>query len=388
MKPSLWSLPLAAVAVAAVAVAGCESHAQGASAATAPPAVSVVTVRATRVPVTVELPGRTSPYLVAQVRARVDGIVLRRDYVEGSAVKAGQRLYQIDPAPYAAALAAARASLQKAQANVASVSAQVERYKPLVAINAVSKQDYDNAVAAQGQAQADVASARALVETATINLGYTSVASPIGGRTGISQVTQGGYVQGGAATLLTTVQQIDPIYVDLTQSSVQGLQLRREAASGRLEAAGSGGAKVALVLEDGKPYPVSGALQFSDITVDPGTGAVTIRALFPNPDGTLLPGMFVRARIDEGQAGNVFLVPQPAVTHDPKGQATAMVVGADNKVALRTLQLRGTQGANWIVDGGLSDGDRVIVTGLQKVHPGAVVEASEAPAPGNLASNG
>jgi membrane fusion protein (multidrug efflux system) len=335
----------------------------------------------------VELPGRTTPYLVAQVRARVDGIVLRRDYTEGAAVKSGQRLYLIDPAPYEAALHSAQAALEKAQANLVTTAAQEERYRPLVAANAVSKQDYDNAVAAKGQAEADVASARAAVETARINLGYTDVTSPIPGRSGISQVTQGAYVQGAAATLMTTVQQIDPMYVDLTQSSVQGLQLRRDMASGKLQSKGPGQASVTLTLEDGRPYPLKGRLQFSDITVDPTTGAVTVRAIVPNPDGTLLPGMFVRASIDEGDVNGVFVVPDSGVTHDPQGHTTALVVGADNKVALRTLQVRGTHGPNWVVDGGLADGDRVVVEGVQKVKPGVVVQASESRAAPNVAAN-
>jgi membrane fusion protein (multidrug efflux system) len=349
--------------------------------------VSVVTVHPTSVPVTIQLPGRTSPFLVAQVRARVDGIVLRRDYVEGSTVKAGQRLYLIDPAPFQAQLANALAALQKAQANLAAMRAQAERYKPLVAINAVSKQDYDNAVSQAGQAEADVASTKAQVETARINLGYTSVTSPITGRSGLSQVTQGAYVQGSAATLLTTVQQIDPIFVDLVQSSVQGLQLRRDAASGKLKLKGPGQAQVTLTLEDGRPYPVKGTLQFTDITVDPTTGAVTVRAVVPNPGSTLLPGMFVRASIDEGQFDHVFLVPQTGVAHDPQGQATAMVVGADQKVALRKLQLHGTHGTSWVVENGLEDGDRVIVAGVQRVKPGTVVQATEAAPPRDVAAN-
>jgi membrane fusion protein (multidrug efflux system) len=346
----------------------------------APPApqVSVVTVHRASVPVTTELPGRTSAYLVAQVRARVDGIVLKRDFNEGSEVRAGQRLYQIDPAPYQALLNSATASEQKAQANLASTTSQAERYKVLAAANAVSQQDYDNAVSSQGQAAADVATAQASIRTAQINLGYTSVLSPITGRIGVSQVTQGAYVQASAATLMVTVQQIDPIYLDLTQASVEGLQLRRDVATGRLKLTGPNQAKVTLFLEDGTQYPGTGSLQFTDITVDQGTGSVTVRAIFANPHCVLLPGMFVRARIEEGVDDNAMLVPQVGVTHDPTGQATALVVGPDNKVALHTLQLRGTSGNQWIVENGLDDGDRVIVAGLQKVQPGALVQAVEA----------
>jgi membrane fusion protein (multidrug efflux system) len=258
------------------------------------------------------------------------------------------------------------------------MTAQAERYKVLVAANAVSKQDYDNAVSTQGQAAADVATGKAAVATAQINLGYTNVGSPISGRSGPSLVTEGAYVQASAATLMTTVQQIDPVYVDLTQSSVEGLQLRRDIASGQLKLNGPDQAKVTLVLEDGTQYPLPGSLQFTDITVDQGTGSVTLRAIFPNPRFVLLPGMFVRARIEEGVKENAFLVPQVGVTHDPSGKATALVVGPDSKVAVRPLQLRGTSGDQWIVEGGLDDGDRVIVAGVQKVQPGAVVQAVEA----------
>ena len=339
---------------------------------------------------TLELSGRTTPYLVAQVRARVDGIVLKRDYKEGSDVKAGQRLYKIDPAPYIAQLNSAKALLQKAQASVAALNAQAERYKGLVTTNAVSKQDYDNAVSSQGQAEADVGTGKAAVDTAQINVGYTDVVSPISGRSGISIVTEGAYVQGSAATLMTTVQQIDPIYVDVTQSSVEGLRLRRDVASGRLKLNGPNQAKVKLVTEDGNEYGEMGSLVTTDITVDQTTGMVTVRALFPNPKSVLLPGMFVRARVDEGVTENAFLVPQVGVTHDQKGQATALVVGSDNKVQARTLQLAGTNGDQWIVESGLDEGDRVIVAGVQRVQPGAAVVATEAPtgpvAPGTSAA--
>src|SRR4030081_2652066 len=345
-----------------------------------PPELSGETGRRPAVPVTTELPGRTSAFLVAQVRARVDGIVLKREFKEGSECKTGQRLYQIDPAPYIAALNSAQASLQKAEANLASMTAQAERFKILVAANAVSKQDYDNAVSTQGQAAADVATGKAAVAMAQINLGYTNVVSPITGRSGPSLVTEGAYVQAGTATLMTTVQQIDPVYVDLTQSSVEGLQLRRDIASGQLKLNGPNQAKVTLLLEDGTQYPLPGSLQFTDITVDQGTGSVTLRAIFPNPRFVLLPGMFVRARIEEGVKEDAFLVPQVGVTHDPSGKATALVVGPDSKVAVRPVQLRGTSGTQWIVESGLNDGDRVVVAGVQKVQPGAVVQAVESQA--------
>ncbi|HZF19878.1 MAG TPA: efflux RND transporter periplasmic adaptor subunit [Burkholderiales bacterium] len=343
------------------------------------PEVTVVTVHKEPVPVTTELPGRTSAYLVAQVRARVDGIVLRREFKEGSDVRTNQRLYQIDPAPYRAALGSATAAAQKAQAGVVSTTALAERYKILLAGDGVSKQDYDNAVAAQGQAAADLAAARAAVQQATIQLGYTDVVSPITGRIGPSLVTPGAYVQASAATPMATVQQMDPIYVDLNQSSVQGLQLRRDVASGRLKVNGTEGPKVTLLLEDGTQYPLAGNLEFTDITVDPNTGSVTVRAVFPNPDRILLPGMFVRARIEEGVNESALLVPQIGVTHDRKGQATALIVDRDNKVAQRVLQATRTLGDTWVVEGGLSEGERVIVAGVQKVQPGMTVRAMEAP---------
>ena len=371
--------------LAALAVLGGCVDAKQAPQAPQPPEVSVATVRKASVPVVTELPGRTSAYLVAQVRARVDGIVLKREFKEGGEVKAGQRLYQIDPAPYRATLDSALGALQKAQANLAAMSAQAERYKILIGGNGVSKQEYDNAIAAQGQAAADVASATAAVQTARINLGYTDVVSPITGRTGPSLVTQGAYVQASAATLLTTVQQIDPIYADLTQTSVAGLQLRRDVASGQLKVNGPDQAKVTLTLEDGSRYAATGTLQFTDITVDPGTGSVTVRAVFPNPGHVLLPGMFVRASIEQGVNDNALLVPQVGVTHNPQGQATALVVGPDNKVALRTIQVSRTSGANWVVDGGLKDGERVIVSGVQKVQPGTLVRTVDAAAPKPLA---
>jgi len=348
------------------------------------PEVGVVTVQPQAVPVVTELPGRTSAFLVAQVRARVDGIVLRREFTEGTQVKAGQRLYKIDPAPYIATLNNAKASLAKAQANLASTTAQANRFKVLVAANAVSKQDYDNAVAAEGQAAADVAAGKAAVDTAQINLGYTDVVSPVSGQVGISQVTPGAYVQASQATLMSTVQQLDPVYVDVTQSSLAGLKLRREIQAGRLKTNGPNAAKVELILEDGRVYSEKGKLQFTDVTVDQTTGSVTIRAIFPNKDHVLLPGMFVRARIEEGVDENALLVPQIGVTHDQKGQPTAMVLNKDDKVELRTLQASSTYGQYWVVEGGLNAGDRVIVNGVDKIKPGAQAKgvAAQLPPPG------
>ncbi|MGS0893666.1 efflux RND transporter periplasmic adaptor subunit [Burkholderia stagnalis] len=370
---------LITVAAAAVFLAACGKKESAPPPQT--PEVGVVTVQPQAVPVFTELPGRTSAFLVAQVRARVDGIVLRREFTEGTDVKAGQRLYKIDPAPYIAALNSAKATLAKAQANLVTQNALVARYKVLVAANAVSKQDYDNAVATQGQAAADVAAGKAAVDTAQINLGYTDVVSPITGRVGISQVTPGAYVQASQATLMSTVQQLDPVYVDLTQSSLDGLKLRQDVQSGKLKTSGPGAAKVSLILEDGKTYSEAGKLQFSDVTVDQTTGSVTIRAVFPNPGKVLLPGMFVRARIEEGVNDGAFLVPQIGVTHDPKGDPVAMIVNASNKVETRMLKTGGTQGQNWIVEGGLEAGDRVIVQGIDKVRPGATVKSVPAQLP-------
>lgn len=378
LRKTHWRCACLAATLAVLSLAGC-GPAKRASSLPPTPEVTVVTVKRTSVPVAVELPGRTSAYLIAQVRARVDGIIQKRSFQEGADVKANQPLYQIDPAPYRAALNSAEATLQKAEANLAMTTAQADRYKVLIAGNAISKQAYDNAVAAQSQAAADVAAGKAAVTIAKLNLGYTDVVSPIAGRSGISQVTQGAYVQGSAATLLTTVQQIDPIYVDLNQASVAGLQLRRDVASGQVKLNGLDQAKVTLTLEDGTQYPISGTLQFSGITVDPATGSVTVRALFPNPGNVLLPGMFVRARFEQGVNDNALLVPIPGVGHNPQGQATTLVVGPDSKVVQRTIQTQTMLGDKWVVTGGLKEGDRIIVAGGQNVQSGKLVHAVEAP---------
>ncbi|MFM0371894.1 efflux RND transporter periplasmic adaptor subunit [Paraburkholderia aspalathi] len=376
---------LISAATAAVLLAACGPKQSAPPQQT--PEVGVVTVQPTAVPVVTELPGRTSAFLVAQVRARVDGIVLRREFTEGGEVKAGQRLYKIDPAPYIATLNNAKATLAKAQANLVSTTAQANRFKVLVAANAVSKQDYDNAVASAGQAAADVAAGKAAVDTAQINLGYTDVTSPVTGQIGVSQVTPGAYVQASAATLLATVQQLDPVYVDLTQSSLDGLKLRREVQEGRLKTSGPDAAKVSLILEDGRTYSEKGKLQFTDVTVDQTTGSVTVRAIFKNTDKVLLPGMFVRARIEEGINDNALVVPQVGITHDQKGQPTALVVNAANKVELRQLVTAGTYGSNWVVESGLKAGDRVIVQGTDKARPGQEVKAVAAQLPATPASD-
>jgi membrane fusion protein (multidrug efflux system) len=372
----LLRTPRGAAALATVLVlAGC-SQADKSPSAKPAPEVSVITAHRESIPITIELPGRTSPFLIAQVHARVDGIVQRRTFQEGADVKAGQLLYQIDPAPYRATLNSAQAAQQKAEANLANASAQLERYKVLVGGNAVSKQVYDNAVAAQQQAAADVAVARAAVDTARINLGYTSVSAPIAGRSNISQVTQGGYVQGGAATLMTTIQQIDPIYVDLQQSSLAGLQLRQALASGQLRRAEQ--ARVSLVLEDGSAYPLAGMLEFSNSTVDQATGSVTVRARFANPDHVLLPGMFVRARVEQGLNDKAIPVPAAAVSHDQQGKATVLVVGTDHKTALRTIDAKTLADGRWLAEAGLSEGEQVVLSGGQKAPPGTLVKIAPA----------
>lgn len=379
--------PAALFALLLAAITGCTSRAQ--PAAQQPPEVSVVVVHSEAVPVTTELPGRTAANLVAQVRARVDGIVQSRNFDEGSDVRVDQALFQIDPEPYRAALQSAQAQLARARANLESTTAQADRDQVLVAGNAISKQTDIDAVAARDQAAADVAAARAAVRTATINLGYTNVVAPISGRVGPALVTQGAYVQAGAATLLATVQQIDPIKVDLNQTSVEGLQLREQVASGGIKLNGPEQTKVRLVLEDGTTYPHAGVLQFTDISVDPGTGSVTVRAVFPNVEHTLLPGMFVRAVIDQGMNDHAMLVPQEGVTHDRSGKATVLLVGANHIVSQQVVHATRTLGSSWVVEGGLRDGDRVIVSGLQRVQPGMLVSATAAksPAPARVARN-
>ncbi|MFW6166478.1 MAG: efflux RND transporter periplasmic adaptor subunit [Ralstonia sp.] len=349
--------------------------------AAGPVEVGVVTVAAQNLPVAVELPGRVNPVRVAQVRARAAGIVLKKQFVEGSDVKRGQPLFQIDPAPLQATLDSARASAAKAEASLAQSALQEARYRDLVPINAVSKQDYDNAVIAVKQGEADLASARAAVRTAELNLGYTRTTAPIDGRIGAAQVTEGALVGQGDATLMATVTQLDPIYVDVTQASSQVLALRRAMQAGQLQGVAGKEAQVHLVLDDGSTYPLAGKFKFSDITVDQTTGSVSLRAEFPNPNKDLLPGMFVRARLDQAVQQNALTVPQAALSRDAAGNATVMVVDAQNKVAVRPVKATTAVGSNWIVDSGLAAGDKVIVSGLQKVKPGAEVKTVAADAP-------
>ena len=340
-----------------------------------PVEVGTVTVNPEKVVLTTELPGRTSPYLVAEVRPQVNGLIRERAFEEGSNVKAGALLYQIDPAPYQAAYEQAKATLAMAEANVPAARLRAERLKGLVEIRATGRQNYDDALAALQQAEASVAAARAAEESARINLSYTPIRAPIPGRTGKSSVTVGALVTGYQPVPLMVIQQLDPIYVDVTQSSAEILRLRQSLASGRLKRSGDGWSRVKLLLEDGTPYPLAGKLKFRDVTVDPTTGSVTLRMVFPNPDNVLLPGMFVRAIVEEGVNEEAILVPQQGVTRDQKGDPYALVAGKDGKVEQRMLTLDRALGDRWLVTKGLAAEDRVIVDGLQRVRPGAEVKA-------------
>ncbi|WP_018079073.1 efflux RND transporter periplasmic adaptor subunit [Thiobacillus denitrificans] len=344
------------------------------------PAVTVVTVQTESVPVTAELPGRTSPYLVAELRPQVSGIVKQRLFKEGSDVKAGQVLYRIDPATYQAAYDSARANLARAEANLEVARLKAGRYAELVKIEAVSAQANDDAQAAQKQAQAEVGAAKAALDKARVDLDFTRVTSPIAGRIGRSTVTAGALVTANQAAALATVQQLDPIYVDLTQSSTELLGLKRNLDSGKLQRAASNTVPVKLVLEDGSLYGAEGKLAFSEVTVDQATGSVTLRAVFPNPKGELLPGMYVRARLTQGVNRDAVLVPHAAVSRTPRGEAQVMVVNGEAKVEARSVKAEQSVGDKWVVTGGLAAGDRVIVEGLQKVKPGAPVQAQEAAA--------
>ncbi|HEY4466422.1 MAG TPA: multidrug efflux RND transporter periplasmic adaptor subunit AcrA [Klebsiella sp.] len=340
------------------------------------PEVGIVTLKSAPLQITTELPGRTSAFRVAEVRPQVSGIILKRNFIEGSDIQAGVSLYQIDPATYQATYESAKGDLAKAQAAANMDQLTVKRYQKLLGTKYLSQQDYDTAVATAQQSNAAVVAAKAAVETARINLAYTKVTSPISGRIGKSAFTEGALVQNGQTTALATVQQLDPIYVDVTQSSNDFLRLRQELASGKLQQE-NGKAKVELVTNDGLKYPQSGTLEFSDVTVDQTTGSITLRALFPNPDHTLLPGMFVRARLEEGVNPDAILVPQQGVTRTPRGDASAMVVGEGDKVEVRQITATQAIGNQWLVTEGLKTGDRVIISGLQKVKPGIQVKTQE-----------
>jgi membrane fusion protein (multidrug efflux system) len=367
-----WGFGLATV----LGLAACHLDESAAPPAKPPQNVGVVTMKEERVTLSTDLPGRTSSYRVAEVRPQVNGVLLKRLFIEGDNVKEGQQLYQIDPAPYQAALDSTQATLQHAEAALNLDNVQVKRYEQLKGSNAVSKQDYDTTIATSQEALADVASAKAAVEMAQINLTYTKVLAPITGRTGRS-VTEGALVTANQTTSLVTIQQLDPIYVDIPQSTAVILRLKREITSGQIKATGDEEAAVTLTLEDGSTYNEPGRLQFSEVTVDQGTGSVILRAVFPNPKSLLLPGMFVTAKLQEGVDNTGILVPQQGVTRDPRGQATSLVVSADNKVELRQIKTSRALGDKWLVSDGLKAGDRVIVLGLQKVMPGDTVVPKE-----------
>jgi membrane fusion protein (multidrug efflux system) len=343
-----------------------------------PPDVAVVTLAAAPVELTRELPGRTSPFETSDVRPQVNGIIIGRPFVEGGNVRAGQLLYQIDPAPYRAALDQAKALEANAEANLATAQSKAERYADLVKIKAVSRQDFDDAEAAFKQAAATVQQEKAAVEAAAINLAYTRVTAPISGRVGRSAFTKGALVTSGQAAALTTIQRMDPIYVDLTQSAAEVLKLRQEMSAGRVSGGGAAGVQVRLKLEDGAVYPLEGRLQFTDVTVDQTTGTVTLRAVFPNPQGLLLPGLYVRAVIVEGIDPGGILAPQPAISRDEKGRPTALVVDGSGRAQIRLLTTAGTIGDKWLVTSGLAAGDRLIVEGLQSVKPGQPVHVVSA----------
>lgn len=359
-------------------LAACDNKPDQVAANPQNPEVKVITVKTESLQVTTDLPGRTAAFRIAEVRPQVSGVVLKRIFVEGSEVKAGQPLYQIDPAPFRAAFARAQAGVAQAQADARIAQITLNRYQSLISTQYVSRQEYDQAVANAEQARASVVSAQAARETARINLAWSTVTSPVDGRTGLSSVTEGALVQDGQSDALTRVQQLDPIYVDVTQSSEAYLRLQQDLAAGKLKQK-QGKAVVQVLLQDGSRYPVTGTLAFSDVTVDQTTGAITLRAIVPNPQHQLLPGMFVRARLEEGTDPQAMLIPQQAVTRTPRGDATVMVVGSDNKVETRAISVTQAEGDKWRVSAGLNPGERIIVSGLQRAQPGMTVAPSDMP---------
>jgi len=365
-----------ALLIAAAGLGGCARHGgQGDPNDQGPPVVGVVTLKAAPVVLTTELPGRTSPYETSDVRPQVGGIVIARPFTEGGEVKAGQVLYRLDPAPFRAAYAQAEGQLANAEASLTTTKVKAERYGDLVKINGVARQDYDDAQAAYKQAAANVQQQRAAADAARINLAWSTITAPISGRIGRSMVTKGALVSAGQTDALTTIQRLDPIYVDVTQSTSEVLKLRRALGAGQLTSGGPDSVTVRLKLEDGSDYPLEGKLQFTDVTVDQTTGAVTLRAVFPNPGGLLLPGMYVRAEVAQGVAPAGLLAPQQGIARDEKGLPTAMVVDAQGKAQLRSVQTDGAIGNQFLIRDGLKPGDRLIVEGLQKAKPGTPVRA-------------
>jgi multidrug efflux system membrane fusion protein len=372
-KYARYSLLPTFIILSATLLAGCNDQDEK-QAHPQQPQVTVHVVKTAPLAVTTELPGRTSAFRIAQVRPQVSGIILQRHFTEGSDVEAGQSLYQIDPATYQADYDSAKAELGKSEAAAQIAHLTVKRYVPLVGTKYISQQEYDQAIADARQADAVVVAAKASVESARINLAYTKVTSPISGRIGKSNVTEGALVTNGQTTELATVQQLDPIYVDVTQSSSDFMRLKQSVEQGNLQKEKTA-SNVELLMENGQPYPLKGTLQFSDVTVDESTGSITLRAVFPNPQHTLLPGMFVRARVDEGVQPDAMLVPQQGVTRTPRGDATVMVVNNDSTAETRNVIATQAIGDQWLISDGLKTGDKVIVSGLQKAHPGAKVTA-------------
>ena len=364
------------VVAGALLLVGCERPAQQGPPPKTPPAVSVVTVQPAEVRLTTTLPGRTAAFRVAEIRPQVSGLILERLFTEGSDVKAGQVLYRIDAAPFQAALDNAKAALRRAEANLPPIISRADRYKELLADKAVSQQDYDDTDAAIKKTLAEVESWKAQVETARINLGYTEITAPISGRIGRSSITVGAIVTAYQPLALATIQQLNPIYVDVPQSTTDLLRLKSRLQKGLLNQQGKDQNKVKIILEDGTNYPLEGVLQFSDITVEQSTGSVTLRVLFDNPHGMLLPGMFVQAEIIEGVNEQAILLPQQGVSRDPKGNPFALVVDAENKAGFRPLTLDRAIGDKWLVATGVAPGDQVIVEGLLMLRPGTVVQAT------------
>jgi membrane fusion protein (multidrug efflux system) len=378
------ALPAVLLTLSACGGGGGDSAQQQGQAPQGPPQVGVVQVQQQPVTLTTVLPGRTTAYETSDVRPQVNGLILARLFKEGDTVRKGQPLYRVDPQPYLAQVASARAALARARAAIASSEALSRRYGELVKINAIARQEYENSITAAQQARADVAAQQAALRSAQIDLSRTTIRAPISGRIGRSTFTTGALVSAQQADALATIQRIDPMYVDVAQASADLLRLRQRLMAGELSRGGQA-AKVRLRLEDGSVYPIEGTLQFADVSVDPSTGSQVIRALFPNPKGLLLPGMYVRAELVEGTQANGLLVPQRAVSRDEKGRATAMVVGPDGKLQPRMLTTDRTIGENWLVTAGLQPGDKVVVEGAMMLRPGMAVRAvpynPNAPAP-------
>ena len=371
-KSIKWNLVLVAL-MGGLLLAGCDRQQQ--SPPPHVPEVAVVTVRPHKVVLTTELPGRTSAFRVAVIRPQVSGLILKRLFTEGSDVKAGQALYQIDPAPFQASLDNAKAALSRSEANLSAISLKAERLRELLADKAVSRQDYDDATAALKQTEADIEYWKAMVKSALINRGFTRITAPISGRIGRSQVTEGAIVTAYQPVAMATIQQLDPMYVDVSQSTTDLLRLKNLLKSGQLDQNGASQKKVGLILDDDTTYPWKGTLQFRGVTVEPSTGTVFLRIVFSNPENILLPGMFVRAVVKEGVNAQAILIPQQAVSRDPKGNPLALVVDSQNKVEQRQLTIDRAIGNKWLVTSGLTPGERVIVEGVLKVRPGATVKA-------------